>query len=520
METLLFILVTSGMGVVFGWQPMPDGTPSYECIVQLEPELVDTLSRGDSIPIALEVPEDIRPVGRIRIVVGSDSLPQQRLVTKLKPLPDSSGGLAHQGIRETQFSTQNSNSSARQDRYGTSSQTPQPVLPPTGSNDSRNTADVVPPAAGRNIATTARDSTQALGNDLRTTRDDVREDIRQLFGGGNTDSEKPAKNPYNSEILPQRSSPSTDASHADAILPQGSNDERQSQILPADSKDSSSRRQRLDQPIGNNEVGNWRKLASDQQQGDNRNNNGQAVSENDSSSKNLGRPDDFEDSWSLGNRYQLPSSETNSERSESAEDSTNSSATPFSRSPSQVLPRSNHQAPEDFDSETDSGLSVADNRSSRASDNSTSVSPNSRRSSTPGSTRLNSASEQKAKSPVAEIRQEMLESPASANLQTANGKPVDSPPAANEQTRSNRSQTVSDFDWNTKEETPAQEREPAPSASESTSVFPLILSWVLLSGSGVGNLFLFWNYLDVRNKYRDLVYESSRKGDDRYESYE
>jgi len=33
---------------------------------------------------------------------------------------------------------------------------------------------------------------------------------------------------------------------------------------------------------------------------------------------------------------------------------------------------------------------------------------------------------------------------------------------------------------------------------------------VLLSGSVAGNLYLFWSYVDVRNKYRALVRKTAR----------
>jgi len=38
------------------------------------------------------------------------------------------------------------------------------------------------------------------------------------------------------------------------------------------------------------------------------------------------------------------------------------------------------------------------------------------------------------------------------------------------------------------------------------------LSWVLLSGSGAGNLYLFWSFWDVRNKYRGLVHNARNGG--------
>jgi hypothetical protein len=71
--------------VGFGWQPMPDGSERYEYIVQIDQDLAATLADGKSIPIVGEVPEGIRPIGRVRVVVGPGDVPRERLVTRLKP---------------------------------------------------------------------------------------------------------------------------------------------------------------------------------------------------------------------------------------------------------------------------------------------------------------------------------------------------------------------------------------------------------------------------------------------------
>lgn len=76
--------------VGFGWQPMPDGSERYEYIVQVDEELAATIASGKSIPIVGEVPEGIHPIGRVRLVIGDDALPRERLVTRLKPVVDAS----------------------------------------------------------------------------------------------------------------------------------------------------------------------------------------------------------------------------------------------------------------------------------------------------------------------------------------------------------------------------------------------------------------------------------------------
>ncbi len=79
----LFALIAA---VGFGWQPMPDGSERYEYIVQVDEELAATLASGKSIPIVGEVPDDIRPIGRVRVVIGDGAPPRERMVTRLKPV--------------------------------------------------------------------------------------------------------------------------------------------------------------------------------------------------------------------------------------------------------------------------------------------------------------------------------------------------------------------------------------------------------------------------------------------------
>ena len=110
----LKLSLASCMGVVFGWQPMPEGASNggrrkIEYIVQIEPELAAMLQEGQSIPITSDIPDDIGPIGRIRIVVGRGELPRQKLETRFKPWPVQINGQANEqakrsrdGVIETQ----------------------------------------------------------------------------------------------------------------------------------------------------------------------------------------------------------------------------------------------------------------------------------------------------------------------------------------------------------------------------------------------------------------------------------
>ncbi len=96
MDAATLLLLSASVGVGFGWQPMPDGSPRVEYLVQIEPEMLVALQAGSTIPIVSEVPEGIGPIGRVRIVVGHESLPRQNLslpveTTRRKPNSNLAG---------------------------------------------------------------------------------------------------------------------------------------------------------------------------------------------------------------------------------------------------------------------------------------------------------------------------------------------------------------------------------------------------------------------------------------------
>ncbi len=79
MDAATLLLALGIAGVNFGWQSAPDGSAGYEYIVQVEPELVDAMQRGDTIPIESNIPPDVGPIRKVRIVVGRGELPREPL---------------------------------------------------------------------------------------------------------------------------------------------------------------------------------------------------------------------------------------------------------------------------------------------------------------------------------------------------------------------------------------------------------------------------------------------------------
>jgi hypothetical protein len=150
----LFALIAA---VGFGWQPMPDGSERYEYIVQVDEELAATLASGKSIPIVGEVPDDIRPIGRVRVVIGDGAPPRERMVKRLKPVVAATTGQPALAAEESiVVRGQNAVGSADYNRYG--------AVPQQLSQQAAATANAVTNAATEawNSGSTPAPSSQAL----------------------------------------------------------------------------------------------------------------------------------------------------------------------------------------------------------------------------------------------------------------------------------------------------------------------------------------------------------------------
>lgn len=204
METALLALLAlgtnlSGMGVLFGWQPMPDGSDKVEYIVQLEPELAATLREGQSIPITSDIPDDIGPIGRIRIVVGRDDLPRQNLATRSKPVAEQPAlaKKSRDGLIETQFTVPTVRSNGPE-RYGNTTNN-NTISPPgvnnqgssnpfaktlqQGKQDAQNLAnnfknEILPPSSDQLFGPSA-DGSPGLQNAINNTKNQVNQGFRR-----------------------------------------------------------------------------------------------------------------------------------------------------------------------------------------------------------------------------------------------------------------------------------------------------------------------------------------------------
>ena len=78
MTGLLVCLSAAALGVDYGWQPIAGGGIEY--VIQIEPQMLEALKRGEDLSSAL--PAGAQNIRRYRIVVGEEQLPHHG-----EPLP-------------------------------------------------------------------------------------------------------------------------------------------------------------------------------------------------------------------------------------------------------------------------------------------------------------------------------------------------------------------------------------------------------------------------------------------------
>jgi len=563
-STLLLALalkmaVASSMGVMFGWQPMPDdasngGAPKIEYIVQIEPELAATLQAGHSIPITSDIPDDIGPIGRIRIVIGREELPRQKLVTHFKPWPakqslegQSREGQSREGIVETQLTVPpvQRNGSGR---YGPQATGTNAILPPGGNvpnGGGANTANplgralhqgaqkaknfaaevkqqILPPTGNQlfgngsinsqgvqnAIGNTANQLQQGLQHGLERSvqqvADRAGQGLRQAVGDVGQGARDAANN-FGRSLLPPSSTPQD--GHAQADQTRTGHDQAghghangQSQspatILPPNSPIAgqanngfpSAKGRRIDQPMQPIQPRRQQpafgappaNFAGSSPTGTNPNS----------------RSDQLDASWS---------STTNIPPASRYGNQTNQAPAPKSQ-----WPRETHGGRDAFDLAN----RTSDNRQPNNTLGVGIDGPQLLPLQTQPASQQNASTRWLTNQPATpEIRKEMLERPAGSGMQTASNEQDNQRQTVPRQSFGNQPIDTQPRDYSQRQDSNNDLLGDAP---KSDPVFPLLLSWVLLTGSGAGNALLWWSYLDVRNKYRGMV-QGTPSRRDRYD---
>jgi hypothetical protein len=215
MDAAALLFLVSGIGVAFGWQPMPDGSQRYEYVVQVEPEVAKTLAEGHSIPIVGDIPDEVHPVGRIRLVVGREAPPRQRLVTHLKPATGAGG--EPNGVEQAQYN-----------RYGDQPYTTAPAVqqPPTAAP----TGAANPYAPAQPQATNQLGGESAWNNEEPpiTPTESTPPSGTQLFGQPATGS-TPAGNSWNSSAATESAANAAAQTAASSVAQLGAELQRAAQ---------------------------------------------------------------------------------------------------------------------------------------------------------------------------------------------------------------------------------------------------------------------------------------------------
>lgn len=537
MQTAILFFIASSIGVTAGWQPMPDGSPRYEYVVQLDRELLDTLKRGDSIPISSEVPDEIRPIARIRILVGDENLPRETLASSshekqsreglveaqyILPVDSKDAGPRYENqpllpaaSQSRQILPPDSQSKSSGESFGQSLQrtaeeardasTQGQILPPSNEILPPN-KQILPPKSDGRYAEPIRTANETQDNQWGDAGSSRQADIQKLFGPvqgetnrgnlqpveersivtGNRYDSTPRDNgaisPSTQQILPPGRSPITPGTPSSSMEVSGT-------ISPPT---TGPRYQPRDESTTVGDSRDWTQSPP-------------------SSSTATSTPGVFNAPWPAPERFEdAPLAQQWNARNQS-DDRLASRPTETSSAPE--WPKT--------ETKVDSFDVAHSNDNSSAGDSGSSLSFPSRPVTETSTDTASDSQRPNSPPPIPEIRRDMLDAPANAELQNASGEPVKptpaSPPKSTDQlaTTTPLPSTVVSLPQTT-----------APTASSSSGpVFPLLLAWVLLSGSGAGNLYLFWSYLDIRNKYRGLIRTAGRKlgrraVDEGYDEYE
>src|SRR5690606_15773428 len=103
MTTYAAVALAALWSVTFGYEPSADADEGYDYIVQVEPAALEALQHGEVPEIEANLPPEVNPVRRVRIVVGNQPLPKKlrapvaREVRRPEVETDSSTLLAQTG---------------------------------------------------------------------------------------------------------------------------------------------------------------------------------------------------------------------------------------------------------------------------------------------------------------------------------------------------------------------------------------------------------------------------------------
>src|SRR5690606_14593456 len=146
----------------------------YDYIVQVEPEMLEAMERGELPPIEANLPPEVTPVRRVRIVVGKGELPKKLRPpvgrTTMRPAIDSDSAatlLAQTGpagvYGRTPTGFQNAPAGATSNSAATPATQPGATVPPPGTSYQAFGYTNPPAGSSTNGATAGAGSTWSNG---------------------------------------------------------------------------------------------------------------------------------------------------------------------------------------------------------------------------------------------------------------------------------------------------------------------------------------------------------------------
>jgi hypothetical protein len=179
-------LLVTGVGVGFGWQPMPGDASASELVVHVEPAALERLAEGATIPLTADVPAEAGRVARVRLVVGGAPSLARREETRLKPIGEPST------IVLTQYAEPDSRYGVPAPNYGASPSAAQP-LATTPTPQTFDPYTQAPPAATAasnwNVAADADASSaaatplQRIGAEIQTAAQPLQDGVERVGDG-------------------------------------------------------------------------------------------------------------------------------------------------------------------------------------------------------------------------------------------------------------------------------------------------------------------------------------------------
>ncbi|MCA9238178.1 MAG: hypothetical protein KDA44_22050, partial [Planctomycetales bacterium] len=202
MDTASLLISACALAVQAGWQPAENAPQTYEYSLAIDAQTAAKLAAGDDVELAVDVPQDLQRISRIRLVAGEEAPPRQRRVTALKPpLPD--------GVKLTQQYQPTTTADQRYAAGGTASPAgfdPYSPTQPSGAQPFTGAAPRYPGAPGSSTwpaapaSAAATSAPPAYGQGVGDYAQGVANQFGQAAGQTATQWQTAAENQFNAGV--------------------------------------------------------------------------------------------------------------------------------------------------------------------------------------------------------------------------------------------------------------------------------------------------------------------------------